>query len=40
MNPRRRSTDLDRRQPGLLKLALLIVLGWLAIAAAAFGLLP
>lgn len=37
MNPRRRSTDLDRRQPGLAFTALVVLLGWLALAASAFG---
>lgn len=40
MSPRRRSTDLDRRQPGLALAALFVLLGWLLMAAAAFGWLP
>lgn len=37
MNPRRRTTDLDRRQPGLVLSGLLVVTGWLLMLAAALG---
>lgn len=40
MNPRRRFTDTDRRQPGLLVTALVVLSGWALLAAAACGWLP
>lgn len=39
MSPRRRSTDLDRRDAGLVVAALSVVTGWLLLLAYAFGVL-
>lgn len=36
-SPRRRFTDLDRRQPGLVLSALLVLAGWLLMLAFALG---
>ncbi|XAI95382.1 hypothetical protein [Leptolyngbya phage Lsp-JY19] len=37
MTLRRRTTDVDRRQPGLVLSGLLVVTGWLLMLAAALG---
>jgi hypothetical protein len=40
MSPRRRSTDMRRPDAGLVAAALIVLVGWAVLAAAAFGWLP